>query len=479
MDSMQRLNELISYIEDNLDGEIDKQTLSRIGACPLTVLQRLFVLMTGDTLTEYIRLRRLARAADDVRSGNEKIIDIAVKYDFNSSDTFGVAFKRRYGMTPTAARESNAMLPDYDRISFTSSFKRVKGDVKMNQSNKILDLKWHQPQDFPQASADGHFHPLLDKYKGQNYAFNACMALLMKYLDENGVYDYWFFSDVSGDGFTQVYGQDLAKWHQCLSQVCFDEYLIKRIFDACGYDYTFVSPESFSANPEKYVQKVVNHIDRDLPVIVKGFSIPFGGKLYPIEEISCIVGYENGGQSLLFLPDTSATPIPFTLDIPYTLVFSEEKKKAPTLPEVYRQVIANIPLLNLASPRNGASFGVHAFLDWAEALENGKFNSIPVEDLDIWPHYGAYLCMIATNVHHPHFLNKAKELCPNIKELSAIETVIEKMRTHINEFMSIEGGFGMDAYKLKDRDLMRPVCDMIRKYASYYNELLSVFNCDD
>ena len=472
MESLERLNKLISYVEENLDGEIDNQTLSYIAACPLAVLQRLFVLMTGSTLTEYVRLRRLACAADDVRGGNEKMIDIAIKYGFDSSDTFGVAFKRQYGMTPTAARKTNAMLPNYDRIFFTPSIKRIKGDVTMSQSSRVLTNKWRQPD----TSSDEHFHPLLDKYQGQNYAFNACMALLMKYLGESKDYDYWFFSDVSGDSFTQIYGQDLTKWHQCLSQVCFDEHLIKRVFDACGYNYTFVSPESFSANREKYVQKVVDHIDRDLPVIVKGFSIPFNGNLYPVEEISCIVGYENGGEVLLFLPDASAIPIPFTLDIPYTLVFSEEKKKAPALPEVYRQVIRNVLLFNLISPRNGISFGVHAFLDWADALENGKFDGVPVEDLDNWPHYGAYLCIIATNSYHPHYLDKAKELCPDIKELPIIEAVIKKMRLYINEFIGLEGGFGMEEYKLKDRELMRPICEMIRKYAGFYNELLSAFN---
>jgi AraC family transcriptional regulator len=104
MESLQRLNKLVSYVEENLGGEIDNQTLSRIAACPLAVLQRLFVLITGATLTEYIRLRRLARAADEVRSTNEKVIDIAIKYGYDSSDTFCVAFKRRYGMMPTAAR---------------------------------------------------------------------------------------------------------------------------------------------------------------------------------------------------------------------------------------------------------------------------------------------------------------------------------------------------------------------------------------
>ena len=157
-------------------------------------------------------------------------------------------------------------------------------------------------------------------------------------------------------------------------------------------------------------------------------------------------------------------------------LYFPKKKKAPTLPEVYHKAIANIPLLNLASTRDDVSFGAHAFLDWADALENGKFDNVPVEDLDLWPHYSAYLCIIASNVSFPHFLNRAKKLCPDIKELPAIDAIMEKMHAHIGEFCNIEGGFGMEEYKLKDRELMRPVCEMIRKYAGFYNELLAAFN---
>lgn len=125
---------------------------------------------------------------------------------------------------------------------------------------------------------------------------------------------------------------------------------------------TLSSVQSRFPQTEKNISKKLLTISTDLPVIVKGFNFPFKDKLYPVEEISCVVGYENGGQVLLYLPDTSSTPTSFPLDIPYTLVFPEEKKKAPTLPEVYHKAIANIPLLNLASTRDGVSFGAHAFL---------------------------------------------------------------------------------------------------------------------
>ena len=97
------------------------------------------------------------------------------------------------------------------------------------------------------------------------------------------------------------------------------------------------------------------------------------------------------------------------------------------------------------------------------------------DELDNWPHYGAYLCIIATNVFHPHYLDKAKEICPDIKELPAITAVMEKMRSNIDEFMGLENGFGIEEWKFKDRKLMKPVCEMIRKYAEFYNELLTIF----
>lgn len=80
MESLERLNKLISYVEKNRDGEIDNQTLSCMAACPLPVLQRLSVLMTGSTLARiYMRLKRLACAADGLRGSKEIVMDIAIK----------------------------------------------------------------------------------------------------------------------------------------------------------------------------------------------------------------------------------------------------------------------------------------------------------------------------------------------------------------------------------------------------------------
>jgi hypothetical protein len=227
------------------------------------------------------------------------------------------------------------------------------------------------------------------------------------------------------------------------------------------------------------VKKVVEQINRGLPVIVKGFNPFWHDRTWMVEEVSCIVGYENGGEILHFLSEDSVTPTALPSGVPYTLVFVEEKKQAPTLPDTYRQAIANIPILNIMPPRDGVSFGVQAFHDWAENIENGAFDAIPTDDVDIWRYHGEYLCIIASNVCCPHFLNRAKQICPDIKELAAIDVIMKKMRIDIHTFMGLEGGFGMEKHKLKDRESMRPVCKMIRKFASYYKDFLAIFNLGD
>lgn len=132
MDWISRLNQAISYIEKKLDGDIDFNEVSRITVCPIGLFQRFFVLAVGYTLTEYIRRRRLTRALEDLCNTDQKVIDIALKYGYETSDAFGVAFKRLFGITPTQARQSNGDgLRHYERIFFTLTINYVKGDKEM------------------------------------------------------------------------------------------------------------------------------------------------------------------------------------------------------------------------------------------------------------------------------------------------------------------------------------------------------------
>lgn len=103
--NFENLNNMIQYIEENLDNEIDLKYLSNITNTNLFILERIFMFLTNMTIVEYIKKRRLSKAFEDIRNTNQKIIDIAFKYQYNSAPAFNRAFKQLFHITPTECRK--------------------------------------------------------------------------------------------------------------------------------------------------------------------------------------------------------------------------------------------------------------------------------------------------------------------------------------------------------------------------------------
>lgn len=129
MDTLENMKQAIDYIESNLDGEIEYARIAQIALCSQYHFQRMFGFLIGVPLSEYIRRRRLTLAAFDLQNGNDKIIDIALKYGYNSPDSFSRAFIAMHGIIPSKAREKGISLKAYPRITFSLS---LKGVVEMN-----------------------------------------------------------------------------------------------------------------------------------------------------------------------------------------------------------------------------------------------------------------------------------------------------------------------------------------------------------
>jgi len=141
LESIDRLNLAVRYIEENLHGDIHYDEISRIALSPISSFQRFFFLTVGMPLSEYIRRRRLSRAADDLRGTEEKIIDIACKYGYDSPDAFSVAFKRTYNVTPSAVRQEKLSLEPFHRLYFELSVRYIKGGN--SKVKKITELVAH------------------------------------------------------------------------------------------------------------------------------------------------------------------------------------------------------------------------------------------------------------------------------------------------------------------------------------------------
>ena len=83
----------------------------------------MFEVITGLTAGEYVRRRRLSLAAMELASGDAKIIDVALRYGYDSPDAFAKAFRKMFGCTPTEARRPGARLRSYPPITFSITLK--------------------------------------------------------------------------------------------------------------------------------------------------------------------------------------------------------------------------------------------------------------------------------------------------------------------------------------------------------------------
>lgn len=129
MDWLDRMNAAMDYVEANIADDIDYGMLARTACCSTYHFQRMFSFITNVPLSEYIRRRRLTLAAFELQSSDVKVIDLALKYGYESPEAFSRAFKSLHGVMPTSARDKGMHLKAYPRMSFHIS---IKGDIEMN-----------------------------------------------------------------------------------------------------------------------------------------------------------------------------------------------------------------------------------------------------------------------------------------------------------------------------------------------------------
>lgn len=130
MEMLEHWNAAIAYIERNLCTECDPGRAAAGIACVTEdSFLRFFSYMTGMTLSQYIRRRRLTLAAQEMRESTLRVIDIAVKYGYDSADAFSRAFAKQHGATPAAYRKNGGWLKVYPPVSFHIT---VKGAVEMD-----------------------------------------------------------------------------------------------------------------------------------------------------------------------------------------------------------------------------------------------------------------------------------------------------------------------------------------------------------
>lgn len=139
MDYYRRIQDAVEYIESNLMDDLNISEISSRAYFSTFHFQRLFQTISGYSVHEYIRKRRLAEAAAMLEGSDANILEIAVTFRYSSQEAFTRAFAAQFGMTPGKYRRFRESIRCPAKIDFLSFHKSIKGELNMNKP-EIINL---------------------------------------------------------------------------------------------------------------------------------------------------------------------------------------------------------------------------------------------------------------------------------------------------------------------------------------------------
>ena len=328
---------------------------------------------------------------------------------------------------------------------------------------------------------------------GENYHFNNAVRYIMDCLGEMRLSDYSLIAGITGDFFIQFYSLKGFKGDSAS-----DLYLGLRnfvsVFDKIGYTAEAVSIRELHSEKEYFIKSIMASIDRGTPVI-----------LYHGGPTGIIVGYEDNGNTVLYLRESMKEPERLVLDenllkdnplIPTGVIIVGAKKREVSLKQIYRDVIIQLPKL-LTIKTDDYVFGAEAFRVWANDIENGKYEKINVDFFT----YEVYVLNLATNSGGgQEFLEKAQELNPDftfledvrkqyritnylwnggywIKNAHSFEEREEMKRLYgDNNLETLGGAFGCKLETLQDKEKRALIVKQIRRFADCMDEIVRILN---
>ena len=146
MNYYEQIQKSIDYIEDNLEEPININIVANEAYMSQSNYYRMFFAMVGYSVKEYIRMRRISDAAIQLRNSEANIIDIAVKYDFDSRDSFSRAFKKITRFLPSEYRQQMSSAYQFERVNIMEKFydKQQDGEL-LEKYPDIRVLKTLEP----------------------------------------------------------------------------------------------------------------------------------------------------------------------------------------------------------------------------------------------------------------------------------------------------------------------------------------------
>ena len=125
MKHFERIQKAINFIEENLDHQFSLEDVSKEAFCSLSYMHRIFYQITGITIKEYIRKRRLSQAAVRLQKSKDPVIDIALCSGYETLESFSRGFKHQFSMTPRACRNKHDEVPLIEKLDLAKEYQFI------------------------------------------------------------------------------------------------------------------------------------------------------------------------------------------------------------------------------------------------------------------------------------------------------------------------------------------------------------------
>lgn len=205
MDWITGIQNAINYIEDHITEELDYERIAKESFSSSFHFQRVFSILCGYTLGEYIRNRRLTLAGADLANTREKVIDVACKYGYDNPESFAKAFQKFHGITPSQARGSGVMLKSFSRLSIKVSL----------EGGSIMNYRIEEKPAMLLTGYKRRFTGSPNDKQDQDHIF-ACETRLEQYILEGMCREhettYQILTNFDTEGYDFYFAYQLPKW---------------------------------------------------------------------------------------------------------------------------------------------------------------------------------------------------------------------------------------------------------------------------
>lgn len=272
MNWIQSMQTAITYIEKNITNDLNIEKVAESVYSSSANFQRVFSIITGMTIGDYIRNRRLTLAGQELYKTKDKTINIALKYGYETAESFTKAFLRFHGVTPSSARKSDKYLKSFAPLSIQID---IRGGFGMNR--KIIP-------NIPVIAYDGNetnfsvnllaatFNVAGTEMNRDKLAFYSGMANHFCWIEDNWV----------GSRGCECFGNN--------NEAPFEEEL--RLLKTIGWSakYVIVSRDKdgnmLNTDGEQIKRDFVESIDKGYPILSRYINN---------HRYSIIIGYEDNG----------------------------------------------------------------------------------------------------------------------------------------------------------------------------------------